>query len=526
MKTKNYLLKTLALVLAMIILISNFSFVFASSVTAEDIKNSLRNIFDTKVYVLDSDRSKTIYPAMGDSVLIDDTNIKYVDNNNKEYSYSTYAVEDNKLIFNTDFSDFNTYMIEEYQKNGMEITDEVKESIAIVLQMQYLGNVNLGFLAAVDAVNQDRDNAYTYFQNDLIEKVSNEYYVEGDYVIKNIDVNTDLASLKINTEDKTLTTGVFTVDLDKLEELSGDDVDLNNTIYSVYYNELPDDKKDTIEDFKDWFEVNSKYTYTGKAIKPVVYSGFFLEKDTDYKVTYSNNKNIGKATIKVTGLGDYKDSFTMTFQIVPKGTTISKATKRTTKSFKLKWKKQTTQTKGYQIQYSTNKNFKSGNKIVTITNNKTTSKKITGLKENKNYYVRIRTYKTVNGTKYYSSWSKAKTVRTKSSKEKTVKDYLTNYLKKAYGKNIIKKVAFDSVKIYNKSEIKNDESLKGYKIGSNDIVFDVIYRLKVKANYNKKIELTAATGEIKGNWIINKYNCGILKYKSNSYKVTAFGTGF
>ena len=499
MKTKNYLLKTLALVLAMIILLSNFSFVFASSLTTEDIQKSLRDIFNTKVIIKDSNGGKTTYPAIGDAVSIDDTSIKFVDaENKKEYSYATYTIEDNKLIFTTDFSDFYTSMIEEYQKNDMEITDEIKNTIAMILQIDYISNTDLEFLAASNALNKESHSTYTYFQQNVVEKMYDTSETE-DYTVKNIDVKSDLASIKINVENNTLTTAVFTLDLDKLEALTGENIDLNKNLYEVYFNELPDDKKENISEFKSWFEVNSKYTYTGKAIKPVVYGGFFLEEGTDYKVTYSNNKKIGKATIKVTGIGDYKGSFTKTFKIVPKGTTISKVAKKTTNSFKLKWNKQTTQTKGYQIQYSTNKNFTSGNKKVTITNNKTTSKKITGLKENKNYYVRIRTYKTVNGTKY---------------------------LKDTYGKNVIKKVTFDSVKVYNKSEIKKDESLKGYKIGSNDIVFDKSYNLKVKASNSKKMELTAATGEIKGNWIKNKSNCGILKYKSNSYKVTAFGTGF
>ncbi|MDD7699339.1 MAG: fibronectin type III domain-containing protein, partial [Spirochaetia bacterium] len=86
---------------------------------------------------------------------------------------------------------------------------------------------------------------------------------------------------------------------------------------------------------------------------------------------------------------------------------------RSKKAFTAKWKKQSTQTSGYQIVYSTNSKFKSGNKYVTIKSNKTTTKKITKLKAKKKYYVKVRTYKTVNGTKYYSGWSSAKAVTTK-----------------------------------------------------------------------------------------------------------------
>ena len=81
--------------------------------------------------------------------------------------------------------------------------------------------------------------------------------------------------------------------------------------------------------------------------------------------------------------------------------------------FTVKWKKKTN-IAGYQIQYSTNSKFKKGNKTIKIKKAKTVSKKITGLKPSKKYYVRIRTYKIVNKKTYYSSWSKKKNVTTKN----------------------------------------------------------------------------------------------------------------
>ena len=86
------------------------------------------------------------------------------------------------------------------------------------------------------------------------------------------------------------------------------------------------------------------------------------------------------------------------------------------KGFKLSWKKQKTQTTGYQIQYSTSKKFKKA-KAVNVSKHKTTSKYIKKLSSKKKYYVRVRTYKKVkiNGKtkKVYSSWSKSKTVKTR-----------------------------------------------------------------------------------------------------------------
>ncbi len=83
------------------------------------------------------------------------------------------------------------------------------------------------------------------------------------------------------------------------------------------------------------------------------------------------------------------------------------------RAFTVKWKKKSNIT-GYQIQYSTNSKFKEGNKTIKIKKAKTVSKKITGLKPSKKYYVRIRTYKIVNKKTYYSSWSKKKNVTTKN----------------------------------------------------------------------------------------------------------------
>ena len=93
-------------------------------------------------------------------------------------------------------------------------------------------------------------------------------------------------------------------------------------------------------------------------------------------------------------------------------TTIT-SVKAKSEAFTIKWKKKTN-IAGYQIQYSANSKFKGGNKTIKIKKVKTLSKKITGLKPSKKYYVRIRTYKIVNKKTYYSSWSKKKNVTTKN----------------------------------------------------------------------------------------------------------------
>ena len=154
--------------------------------------------------------------------------------------------------------------------------------------------------------------------------------------------------------------------------------------------------------------------YTGKALtqSPLVQIGYkVLHKGEDYTVEYKNNTKVGKASIVITGTGNYKGTITKTFTINPKPTSLKKP-KALKKGFLAKWKAQKAEVTGYKLQYSLKKNFKKA-KTVTIKKNKTVSKKVTKLKGRKKYYIRIRTYKKVGKTTYLSKWSKAKSVKTK-----------------------------------------------------------------------------------------------------------------
>lgn len=156
------------------------------------------------------------------------------------------------------------------------------------------------------------------------------------------------------------------------------------------------------------------YTYSGKTKTPSVTVKINNEKQdpSDYTVKYaSGRKNVGKYKVTVTPKDDSSAALTLYFKINPKSTSI-KSLSKSKKAFTVKWKKLTTQTTGYQIQYGTSSSFKSA-KTKTITSNKKYSLKISKLKGGKKYYVRVRTYKKVGSTKYYSDWSSKKSVTTK-----------------------------------------------------------------------------------------------------------------
>jgi len=157
----------------------------------------------------------------------------------------------------------------------------------------------------------------------------------------------------------------------------------------------------------------STKAFTGKNITQsitVKYNGKTLKNGTDYTVSYSSNKNIGTATVKVTGKGSYTGTITKTFKINPAKQEIQKLTAKS-KAFFVDWAQKGSAT-GYEIQYATNSKFTSAKKV-TITNNKTDKTTISKLSGNKKYYVRVRSYTKVKGTKYYGAWSASKSVTTK-----------------------------------------------------------------------------------------------------------------
>ena len=157
----------------------------------------------------------------------------------------------------------------------------------------------------------------------------------------------------------------------------------------------------------------STKAFTGKNITQsitVKYNGKTLKNGTDYTVSYSSNKNIGTATVKITGKGSYTGTITKTFKINPAKQEIQKLTAKS-KAFFVDWAQKGSAT-GYEIQYATNSKFASAKKV-TITNNKTDTKTISKLSGKKKYYVRVRSYTTVKGTKYYGAWSASKSVTTK-----------------------------------------------------------------------------------------------------------------
>jgi Leucine-rich repeat (LRR) protein len=151
--------------------------------------------------------------------------------------------------------------------------------------------------------------------------------------------------------------------------------------------------------------------YTGKAIKPVVtvkHGSTVLKENTHYTLKHSTQKNVGKATITITGKGNYTGTVTATFKIVPKKTSISKVTAGK-KSLTVKWNKVSGISK-YKIQYRVKGTSKWKTKTASA---KKTKLVLKNLKKGKKYQVRIYAYKTIasgaNAGTYNAPYSSVKT---------------------------------------------------------------------------------------------------------------------
>jgi len=129
-----------------------------------------------------------------------------------------------------------------------------------------------------------------------------------------------------------------------------------------------------------------------------------------YSVVFRSNRNVGRATVSVRLKGNFSGNKLAYFRINPKGTKIT-GVYSITNGIKVKWRRQALKMAvknitGYQIQLAVDPRFKNISKTATVRGYNHTYKNIVGLKPGKKYYVRIRTYMTVNGQNYYSLWSK------------------------------------------------------------------------------------------------------------------------
>jgi len=158
--------------------------------------------------------------------------------------------------------------------------------------------------------------------------------------------------------------------------------------------------------------------YTGQARTQTSYvtvkarvnkTAVVLEKAGNYDIVYENNTEIGTASLTVIGKGNYTGTIVKTFKIVPAAPELKSVT-GTTRRFNAKWTQPAGGITGFQLQYSTARDFSADAVTTTLKNSDTLSRTIALLTAGKTYYVRVRAYKAVGERNYYSAWCRKKSV--------------------------------------------------------------------------------------------------------------------
>ncbi|WP_028510513.1 hypothetical protein [Ruminococcus sp. NK3A76] len=306
-----------------------------------------------------------------------------------------------------------TYPVRDFYNGTVKLVEGTDYTVT------YKDNVNAGTATQTITGKGNYTGTITNKFNigqESIEKCSFDIPVTGfSYTGKEIKpavtIKFNGATLKQGTDytisyTNNINVGIATMDIKGKGNFYG----THTVSYLIVKDEVPAEKQ-SIKSAK--ISGLSNKTYTGKAIKqtPVVkLSGKTLKSGTDYTVSYKNNKAVGTATVTITGKGAYTGTASKTFKILPKKTTLKTAKSPKTKQLKVTYSKVSGVT-GYQVTYSTSSKFtKATTKSVNV---KGTSKTISKLTKGKTYYVKVRTYKTVGKTKFYSGYSAVKKVKVK-----------------------------------------------------------------------------------------------------------------
>ena len=199
----------------------------------------------------------------------------------------------------------------------------------------------------------------------------------------------------------------------------------DNQVENYILQKLKNDWKnesDTILSVKKGAVVNGSQLKDGYVIKiaPGYYEGDYgiiiarkqNDSTSDEKPTPVPTPSPAQQVTQPTAHNDTATTSQVKKAVSKPKSTNTKNIKTAKKAISVTWKK-VGGVKGYQIQVATDKKFKKNKKTVTVKKQKTTKTTVKKLKAKKKYYVRVRTYKIVNGKKVYSSWSKVKSVKTK-----------------------------------------------------------------------------------------------------------------
>jgi hypothetical protein len=250
--------------------------------------------------------------------------------------------------------------------------------------------------------------------------------------------------------------------------------------------------------------------YYNSAVHPVMYVSFngqLLLQDVDYKVTYSKNNAPGRATVKITGIGNFNASVSKTFIISPQKVNSVSIAKNSATTATVSWGK-VDKVSGYEIlKYDANKN---SFVHAVYASADSTSYKFTKLQNSALHSYVVKAYKTIDGDKYFGEQSDAVSVFIKPAKAQ-----LTSVTMKNSTLNVEwKKLDCTGYEIIYTTDSKFKKGLKTVKIKNSNKTKKAIKKLKKGKKYYVKVRAYAVYN---GKKLYGSKSTMLSSYFSNVY---------
>lgn len=375
----------------------------------------------------------------------------------------------------------------------------MKKSLSVISSLLFavlcLGFAFNAYAQDVTALNDANTvisiSEQNYVYDGTPKKPTVSVYYNGILLSENVDYSLTYSDFVIAGTAKVTVTGINSYTGSVTKEYTIKPITLNSKNLSVTFDK-------------------TSLVYNGSAVHPVMYVSFNgqpLIQDVDYKVSYSKNDAPGRATVKITGIGNFAGSVSKTFIILPQKVNSVSIAKNSATTATVSWGK-VDKVSGYEIlKYDANKNsfvhavFASAD---------STSYQFTKLQNSALHSYVVKAYKTIDGDKYFGEQSDAVSVFIKPAKAQ-----LTSVTMKNSTLNVEwKKLDCTGYEIIYTTDSKFKKGLKTVKIKNSNTTKKAIKKLKNGKKYYVKVRAYAVNN---GEKIYGSKSTMLSSYFSNVY---------